>query len=467
MIFVALFALSFATLDGGVADSGPSDADAGFDAGPVVYPMPPGFARLNVVEDCGLIPNDGLSDGPAFLTCQAELVALGGGELYFPCGVYDSDDQPSGTGTYGYYGFPIDSGVKLVGERQSCTILSSSSASLSNRVVGTAWVGNRPVVDSGIFNMTLMGARSACVAGVYQAHGVFVINATRFEIVNVTASNVTGDGFYFSHNNQDLSYDGLTAVDFCRNAATANSGALAPTSTGLRIRNLVSVPAPDAPFGYDFDAESGINDLELSNSDMLVVHLGGVFGGNIHDNVIRVNLIGYVGADVRVHHNRFLDEGNRGAINCDHCGRYQIEDNTFACGSGGGNGTCIYLNNTFGDDTGSSVSRNIFTCHTPPCRTPLLRINAGDHFTMNGNKVLGPGWTEGFLNDNTGSAMAIGNIVEATTSCFVMAATDGLHGPFTATLNRYVGCDHGVKLGIYPGYTQKFPAFLNMNEGNP
>jgi len=406
--------------------------------------------RLNVVTDCGIIPDDGLIDGPEYLLCQEDLVAMGGGELFFPCGTYDFN------GTHYYYEVPVDSNVTLVGESEGCVVLNTQSANKAQRVVGTWWLDQRTVVNAGIKNLTIRGNRTTCPAngGVHQAHGIVIVNSEGFRASNVTIENVWGDGIYLSVWANNTSLPDMRVKDFCRNGMTVNSGTFAPTSSSLRVTNLDAQPALDATYGYDFDAEGGIYELELAGSDLWVIHLGGVWNGNIHDNIIRSYVAAAYGDNIRMHHNTHTTEDARSAINCDHCGMFTISDSTFYCNNGLGDGTCIYTLGTYGDDAMSSVRNNVFVCETPPCYAAHKRIADqarlnGDHFTFSGNKVIG-GFTYGSVNSEVGSYHAYDNIIQATNWCISVGGGNGVQGEVNVHDNTYIDCTTDLKTNYPP-----------------
>lgn len=469
-------------------------------------PPPPGHTVLNVVEDCDLTNEPTVleqladtfgfanpyDDVGAFYECQEKLVAAGGGDLYFPDGVYDFNSAPT------YQALRLESHVHLRGQSTNGTVLRDNNPNLAAQLVGTSHWPYRDVVDVGVENLTVRGSRTVCGAGDnFHNHGVFFKNVTRAYVRNVRIENVGGDGLYINGGVHDFDVDGLKVVDFCRNAITINGGHPIPTTSDIRVTNIEAVKAADSPYGYDLDVETGVYGLNIHDVDVWVLHLGGARDSRVSNSTVRRHIIGGWGDNVTVSGVTFKYGGGTN-LQMDHSGRFTVDGCSFECGDeevgGPADGTCIYANNTYGNSTGSVVRDSFFKCVTPGvgCYAPLKFLNGGI-LRVHGNTVLGVNdgrggdqyvaavpvphpnlhFKYGFVHDQSASGPPLDplighaytvhdNYVNVSDWCVSVGSPSGVRGLVDVKDNIFKGCSVGVKTNYPP---HEYPIHIGPNIG--
>ena len=182
------------------------------------------------------------------MVIQSLLDSAQGGLVTLPNGVYDMPHSGRG------YCLRIPAGTTLRGEsRDGCILRAAAGLPDSVQLLSVS------APDIRIERLTLDGnAANQTVSLHQQRHGVFAKQAPRCSIVDVTARNFTGDGFYFYDGSDDPLVSNCLSTDNQRNGLTMGGG-----TTGGVFRNSQFV----GNGAEQFDLEGGkpINGGTITN----------------------------------------------------------------------------------------------------------------------------------------------------------------------------------------------------------
>jgi hypothetical protein len=145
--------------------------------------------------------------------------AQGGGDVFFPVGIYSVKDvlNEAGNRTLGFC-LRLASKVRLVGEsRAGSIVMQADNLSPSARLIQIE------SDDCSLSNLTLDGNKAKQSVN-EQRHGIFVVGANRLLVENVTSQNFTGDGFYVSSNVNQVVFSNVIATANDRNGVTLAGG---------------------------------------------------------------------------------------------------------------------------------------------------------------------------------------------------------------------------------------------------
>jgi Pectate lyase superfamily protein len=140
-------------------------------------------------------------DSPSIQRAIDACAAQGGGDVFFPTGIYSVKNAGSNA-----FCIKLASKVRLVGESRAGSIVKQSdNLGLSVRLVQIE--SN----DCGLSNITLDGNKAKQSVD-EQRHGIFVVGANRLLVENVTSQNFTGDGFYIGSNVSQVTFSNVLAT---------------------------------------------------------------------------------------------------------------------------------------------------------------------------------------------------------------------------------------------------------------
>jgi hypothetical protein len=140
-------------------------------------------------------------DSPSIQRAINACAAQGGGDVFFPVGIYSVKNTGSNA-----FCIKLLNKVRLVGESRAGSILKQAeNLGLSVRLVQIE------SDDCTLSNLTLDGNKAKQSVN-EQRHGIFVRNTKHLSIENVTSQNFTGDGFYIGSNVRQVMFSNVLAT---------------------------------------------------------------------------------------------------------------------------------------------------------------------------------------------------------------------------------------------------------------